>query len=65
MLRLRDAPGRRRARALNRDFADLLASGPIELAPGALPEEADELAELAAPRRSRFDRRTVGPPARC
>jgi len=59
LLRLRQAPDGDTLERLNREFADLLVGGPMELAPGALPQEAGEFEEL--PRLVlEFERRAVG-----
>ena len=59
LLRLRHAPDADTLERLNREFADLLVGGPMELAPGALPQEAGEFEEL--PRLVfEFERRAVG-----
>lgn len=58
VLRVRTAPGPEALEALNRDFADILAGGEIQVGP-ALPEEAGEVGGL--PRVVlRFDRKSVG-----
>jgi hypothetical protein len=59
LLRLRHAPDGDTLERLNREFADLLVGGPIQLAPGALRQEAGEFEEL--PRLVfEFERRAVG-----